>query len=113
MMSLSLECPICGVTASLTCTRCKMVRYCNGEHQKQHWSQHKRCCKPFQEKKDPQLGRYLSATQDIKAKQIIFVEEPLVVGPKWFLTEHEKSANIVPCVGCYTPCRVDRHQCRK
>ncbi|KAL7738539.1 hypothetical protein ACLKA6_006844 [Drosophila palustris] len=111
-MQPSLECPICGVAAHLTCTRCKLVRYCNGEHQKQHWAKHKRCCKPFREEQNPELGRYLAATHDIQAKQIIFVEDPLVVGPKWFLTEHEKSATIVPCVGCYLPCRVDRHQCR-
>ncbi|EDW60375.1 SET domain-containing protein SmydA-8 [Drosophila virilis] len=112
MAALSPKCAVCDVAASLTCTRCKMVRYCNGEHQKQHWPQHKSCCRPFRVQQDEQLGRYLVATQDIKAKQIIFVEEPLVVGPKWFLTEHEKSASIVPCVGCYTPCRLGKHQCR-
>ncbi|KAH8355014.1 hypothetical protein KR093_004016 [Drosophila rubida] len=112
MSLLSMECAVCGVTGLLICTRCRMVRYCNGEHQKQHWPKHKRCCKPFREEQDPQLGRYLAATQDIQAKQVIFVEAPLVVGPKWFLTEGEKSATIVPCVGCYTPCRLGKHQCR-
>ncbi|XP_060654179.1 SET domain-containing protein SmydA-8 [Drosophila nasuta] len=112
MTLLSMQCAVCGVSAPLTCTRCRLVRYCNGEHQKQHWPKHKRCCKPFREEQDPALGRYLAATQDIQAKQIIFVEEPLVVGPKWFLTEGEKSATIVPCVGCFTPCRLGKHQCR-
>ncbi|XP_017037075.1 SET domain-containing protein SmydA-8 [Drosophila kikkawai] len=110
--TLSLNCPVCGVAASQACTRCKLVRYCDREHQKQHWPQHKRCCRPFREEQDPQLGRYLVATQDIAANQIIFVEPPLVVGPKWYLSEAEKEAPIVPCVGCYTPCRVGKHQCR-
>ncbi|EDW00579.1 SET domain-containing protein SmydA-8 [Drosophila grimshawi] len=112
MTILSTNCAVCNVAAPLTCTRCKLVRYCNGEHQKQHWPTHKTCCKPFKVQNDPQLGRYLVATQTIQAKQIIFVEEPLVVGPKWFLTDDEKSASIVPCVACYTPCRINKHLCR-
>ncbi|KAH8285009.1 hypothetical protein KR054_003933 [Drosophila jambulina] len=110
--TLSLNCPVCGVAASQACTRCKLVRYCDREHQKQHWPQHKRSCRPFREEQDAQLGRYLVATQDIAPNQIVFVEPPLVVGPKWYLSEAEKEATIVPCVGCYTPCRVGKHQCR-
>ncbi|XP_068145451.1 SET domain-containing protein SmydA-8 [Drosophila tropicalis] len=108
---LSLDCAICGVAASRTCNRCRMVRYCGGEHQKEHWPSHKLKCKPFREVQDEQLGRYLVATHDIEAKQIIFVEEPLVIGPKWYMSEAEKSSVIVPCVGCYTPCRLGKHLC--
>lgn len=110
---LSPNCAVCCVAATLTCTRCKLVRYCSGSHQKEHWPQHKLKCKPFREQQDDQLGRYLVITQEICAKQIIFLEEPLVVGPKWYLTEAEKSATIVPCVGCYAPCRLGKHQCRR
>ncbi|KAH8372800.1 hypothetical protein KR009_005133 [Drosophila setifemur] len=110
--TLSLDCPVCGVKASKVCTRCKMVRYCDHEHQKQHWAQHKRSCRPFREEQDAQLGRFLAATQEIAARQIVFIEEPLVVGPKWFLSEADKVATIVPCVGCYTPCHLGRHSCR-
>ncbi|BFG05591.1 SET domain-containing protein SmydA-8 [Drosophila madeirensis] len=112
MRSLECACAVCGVAASQTCTRCKIVRYCNKEHQKQHWPDHKRCCKPIREEKDDVLGRFLVATQDIKANQIIFVEEPLVVGPKWYMSEGERSSTTVPCVGCYTPCRLGKHLCR-
>ncbi|KAH8413776.1 hypothetical protein KR222_007979, partial [Zaprionus bogoriensis] len=109
---LSQNCAACGVAATLTCTRCKLVRYCSAGHQKVHWRQHKLQCVPCREQQDEQLGRYLAATQQIKAKQIIFVEEPLVVGPKWYLSEAEKMATVVPCVGCYTPCRLDKQLCR-
>lgn len=108
-----MNCPVCGVAASQACTSCKMVRYCAREHQKQHWPQHKRSCRPFREEQDTQLGRHLVATQDIVANQIVFVEPPLVVGPKWYLSEAEKESPIVTCVGCYTPCRVGKHQCRR
>ncbi|ALC41204.1 CG14590 [Drosophila busckii] len=112
MKFISEECAGCGVPATLTCTRCRMARYCCVDHQKAHWSKHKRCCKPYREEQDEILGRYLVATQELQPKQIIFIEEPLVVGPKWYLTEPEQSASIVPCVACYTPCRLGKHQCR-
>lgn len=105
-MVSSTECPVCGVAASQACTRCKMVRYCDREHQKQHWPQHKRRCRPFSEEQDAELGRYLKVTQNIAAGQIVFIEEPLVVGPKWYLSDADKEASNVPCVGCYTPCRL-------
>ncbi|EDV42770.1 uncharacterized protein Dana_GF16861 [Drosophila ananassae] len=108
-MGSSTDCPVCGVAATLVCTRCKLVRYCDPEHQKQDWAQHKRRCKPFRVAEDEQLGRFLVATQNIAAKQIAFVEEPLVVGPKWY---HSQDETIVPCVGCHTPCRLGKHQCR-
>ncbi|XP_032570769.1 SET domain-containing protein SmydA-8 [Drosophila sechellia] len=112
-MVSSTECPVCGVVASQACTRCKMVRYCDREHQKQHWPQHKRRCRPFREEQDAELGRYLKVTQDIAAGQIVFIEEPLVVGPKWYLSDADKEASIVPCVGCYAPSRLGKHQCRR
>lgn len=52
-------------------------------------------------------------TQDIAAGQIIFIEEPLVVGPKWYLSDAEKEASIVPCVACFMPSRLGKHQCRR
>ncbi|XP_017051435.1 SET domain-containing protein SmydA-8 [Drosophila ficusphila] len=112
-MGPSTDCPVCGVAASQACTRCKMVRYCDREHQKQHWPQHKRSCRPFTEGEDAQLGRYLMVTQDVAAGQIVFIEEPLVVGPKWYLSDAEKEGSVVPCVGCFAPCRLGKHQCRR
>lgn len=109
-MGSSTDCPVCGKAATLICTRCKLVRYCDPDHQKQDWAQHKRRCKPFRVAEDEQLGRFLVATQNIAAKQIAFVEEPLVVGPKWY---HSQDETIVPCVGCHTPCRLGKHQCRR
>ncbi|XP_016966660.1 SET domain-containing protein SmydA-8 [Drosophila biarmipes] len=112
-MGPSTNCPVCKVAASQACTRCKMVRYCNRDHQKQHWPQHKRSCRPFKEEQDAQLGRYLLVTQDIAAGQTVFVEEPLVVGPKWYLPDSEKEASIVTCVACFMPSRLGKHQCRR
>lgn len=38
------ECAICVQAASVTCPRCRRVRYCSKEHQKQHWADHKIEC---------------------------------------------------------------------
>ncbi|VDB85416.1 unnamed protein product [Peniophora sp. CBMAI 1063] len=37
----------------LSCSRCKMARYCNAECQRTHWKAHKRCCEPFSESTSP------------------------------------------------------------
>ena len=34
------------------CSRCKMASYCTGTHQKDHWKQHKNCCKALASKKE-------------------------------------------------------------
>lgn len=104
-------CAVCQVPAKQFCSACKVVKYCGAEHQRQHWKQHKKECRPFRIDNDATLGRYLLATKDIKAGTAIFREAPLVVGPKWYLTEKEQQSSIMPCVGCYTPCRLGAHQC--
>lgn len=107
------KCAICGVKASQTCSACKSVQYCGAEHQKKHWKIHKLECRPFCIARDEELGRYLMATRDIAANTVIFTENPLVVGPKWFLNEKEEYSPIVPCVGCFAPCRVGTYTCAK
>lgn len=107
-------CAVCQIPAKQFCSACKEVKYCGAEHQKAHWKQHKNECRPFRIAKDDILGRYLIATRNIKQGQVIFKESPLIVGPKWFLTEREKeNVPIMPCVGCYTPCKIGVEQCPK
>lgn len=43
----ALLCRVCKSASSLVCSRCKVVRYCGAECQKQDWkSTHKNTCKP-------------------------------------------------------------------
>uniref|UniRef100_A0A182SCU7 MYND-type domain-containing protein n=1 Tax=Anopheles maculatus TaxID=74869 RepID=A0A182SCU7_9DIPT len=85
-------CPICKKEASKRCSRCAMVYYCCVEHQQQDWKLHKATCHPFKICSNEQYGRFLVATRDIKAGEIILKESPLVHGP----------AQITGpvCVGC-------------
>lgn len=37
-------CIVCGKETILQCSRCHSVNYCNFEHQKKHWKEHKNIC---------------------------------------------------------------------
>ncbi|XP_018791987.1 PREDICTED: protein msta [Bactrocera latifrons] len=107
------NCAVCQTPAKLYCSACKLVKYCGADHQRQHWKQHKTECRPFRIAKDKVLGRYLKATRQIKAGTVIFAEMPIIVGPKWYLNEREEQVPVMPCVGCFTPCRMGAHHCPK
>lgn len=107
-------CAVCHVSAKHTCAACKLVYYCNSDHQRQHWKQiHKKECCPFVLANNKDLGRHLLAKRHISEGQTIFVEEPLVVAPKWFLSEEERLSSVMPCVGCYKPCSIQKISCPK
>uniref|UniRef100_A0A182W2G3 MYND-type domain-containing protein n=1 Tax=Anopheles minimus TaxID=112268 RepID=A0A182W2G3_9DIPT len=85
-------CPICKKEAFKRCSRCVMVYYCCAEHQQQDWKVHKATCHPFKVCSNEQYGRFLVATRDINAGEIILKESPLVHGPA------QISGPV--CVGC-------------
>ncbi|XP_068617910.1 SET domain-containing protein SmydA-8 [Battus philenor] len=87
------DCAVCSAPAVQKCSGCQNVHYCCREHQKQDWKIHKFHCMPAKVKQDPKFGRYLEATRDIKAGDIILKEAPLITGP----------AQVTPpvCLGCY------------
>ncbi|XP_065216191.1 SET domain-containing protein SmydA-8-like [Planococcus citri] len=90
------KCWICDNTSSKKCSACKQINYCSIEHQKSDWKRHKKNCKPCMVKNDRKKGRCLVTTRDIAPNEIIFDEEPLVLGPR----------NVSPdpvCLGCHMP----------
>lgn len=107
------KCAICNQLAPYKCTACKSVNYCSAVHQKQDWPKHKLNCRPFKIERSDELGRYLVASRDIPAKSIIFVEPPLVIGPKWCISDVEKSQLSFPCVGCFRPTSIRENRCPK
>ncbi|XP_058984762.1 SET domain-containing protein SmydA-8-like [Musca domestica] len=108
------RCAVCQVPATLTCSACKSVKYCGKDHQREHWQEHKvECESSYRIENDAILGRHLLVTRDIQAGNVIFEEKPLVVGPKWFVSEREQEVPVMPCVGCYTPCRIGGFSCTK
>ncbi|XP_031638498.1 SET and MYND domain-containing protein DDB_G0273589 [Contarinia nasturtii] len=88
-----MKCEFCGESAALKCGGCKIVYYCDAEHQKLDWRKgHKSKCKCYEISECEIIGRYMRSTRIIKAGEIILCEKPLVYGPKII------SAPI--CLGC-------------
>lgn len=98
-------CANCGFLATLRCGNCRQAFYCKRECQRDHWkTTHKDQCRPYQVLESPELGRYMVASRDLKAGDVILKDEPLVIGPKQ-ITEPI-------CLGCYK--RVDgSYRCQK
>jgi len=44
-IDLNEICKVCGKKSTLRCSRCQLVYYCCGQHQKEHWKVHKKECK--------------------------------------------------------------------
>ncbi|KAF5291573.1 hypothetical protein FQR65_LT01886 [Abscondita terminalis] len=86
------NCEVCKNPANQKCAGCHNVFYCNKEHQKEHWKDHKKQCRPFEMQNDEQIGRHFVATKDIAEGDIIFQEKPLVVGPL--------QLTLPTCMGC-------------
>lgn len=108
---LENKCAVCGIPAQFKCTACKNIVYCCVTHQRKDWPQHKLMCRPFEILKSAEMGRYMVASRDIPAHSIIFIEEPLLIGPKWCLEENEKDEPYFPCVGCFQMIRIDGQSC--
>ncbi|XP_060523200.1 uncharacterized protein LOC132700097 [Cylas formicarius] len=92
----SCKCAECGEPAALKCSACKLASYCGKEHQKSHWKDHRAVCRPFEIVVDPDIGRCLVATRDLKPGDLILTENPLVFGPRPHMVEE----GPVPCPGC-------------
>lgn len=79
-------CAICLATAIQKCSGCQAVHYCSKDHQKQHWKEHKNECVPARIREDDKLGRYLEASREIRAGDIVMKEKPLITGPAQVLS---------------------------
>lgn len=87
------KCEVCRKPAKQFCSSCREVFYCSRDCQKQDWKTHKAKCKPFVIKTHPVYGRYMVASRDIRAGEVILKEPHLVIGPK------QRSAPV--CLGCH------------
>ncbi|CAG9774056.1 unnamed protein product [Ceutorhynchus assimilis] len=90
------KCAECGEKAELKCSGCKLVSYCDKEHQKKHWKEHKNLCRPFEIVQDAAIGKCLVATRDLQPGDLILVENPVAYGPRPHMVEE----GPVPCPGC-------------
>jgi hypothetical protein len=91
------SCKGCGKICSNKCTGCKQVYYCGKVCQRKDWKLHRPECKALSYKicSNSELGNYVVASTDIKAGEVIFVDNPIVVGPAM--------VTAPVCLACYTP----------
>lgn len=61
---------------------------------------------------DPTLGRFVEATRDITAGNVIFTESPLAIGPDWSYDLYESNGTL-NCVGCFEQIKVLNFCCPK
>uniref|UniRef100_A0A2P2I598 Protein msta-like n=1 Tax=Hirondellea gigas TaxID=1518452 RepID=A0A2P2I598_9CRUS len=73
-------CIVCGSAANQRCSRCHVTSYCNREHQKSHWKQHKTDCRPYVVQENLILGKYLVASRDLAAGELLLKDVPIVLG---------------------------------
>ncbi|XP_018021848.1 histone-lysine N-methyltransferase ASHR1 [Hyalella azteca] len=97
-------CAHCSKPTALKCSSCRKAFYCSKQCQQQNRYQHKHECFPFKVQENEQLGRYLVATKDLKAGDVLLKEDPLVVSPLEPLT--------FVCLGCYKPMS-DKNRCSR
>ncbi|XP_049947959.1 SET domain-containing protein SmydA-8-like [Schistocerca serialis cubense] len=88
-------CAVCGVPAQEACALCEQTSYCGPQHQRQHWPLHRAACSPLRVATSPQLGRYLVATRDLKAGELLLKEQPVAVGPR------AGGGRSPLCLGCW------------
>ncbi|CAG9767133.1 unnamed protein product [Ceutorhynchus assimilis] len=91
-MSNLNKCNFCQNSAQQKCSGCQQIFYCSKEHQKLDWKCHKKNCQCFKITSNKEIGRFLSATRDIKPNEIILKEKPLIYGPA--------QETIPVCLGC-------------
>ncbi|CAG9774107.1 unnamed protein product [Ceutorhynchus assimilis] len=93
---MSGQCEQCKQPSTQKCSKCKLVFYCSADHQKEHWNEHKNNCRSYEICSNIELGRYLIARRNLEKGEIIFVDTPIVVGPR----PHKIDRGPFPCVGC-------------
>jgi len=107
------SCAFCGDFDSeklKKCSGCGNVAYCSIKCQRQHWPAHKNHCKAWKVTTDPEnpkRGRFVVATRKIIGGEIIFREEPILLGPRL-------DPNVLPmCSGCFGKLKKINYKCPK
>ena len=97
--SVFSPCMFCG-TASPLCPKCGLVSSCAthlGLHQRGH------TCFPWVAEEREGVGRVMVTTRPVRAGEVLFMEEPVVVGPS------QTSSTL--CLSCYQPCPTGGFTC--
>eukprot|EP00092_Neocalanus_flemingeri_P045750 GFUD01051271.1.p1 GENE.GFUD01051271.1~~GFUD01051271.1.p1 ORF type:complete len:551 (-),score=122.42 GFUD01051271.1:56-1708(-) len=75
------QCFICSYPAFLQCQKCEHVAFCSEEHGRLHSREGFADCFPYRVGFTEGVGRQIITTRDIRMGEVIYVEDPIVVGP--------------------------------
>ncbi|KAF2364128.1 SET domain [Trinorchestia longiramus] len=89
------SCNYCGAPGVLKCGRCRASFYCCKEHQRLDRRDHADICRNYAVRSSPDQGQYLESTCLILPGNLIFTEEPILVGPV-------ANSDLI-CLSCYKP----------
>ncbi|KAA0192453.1 hypothetical protein HAZT_HAZT003738 [Hyalella azteca] len=87
-------CNYCGAPGALKCGRCHAACYCSRDHQRLDSGDHRDLCKNYTSVSSPDLGEHLAATCLILPGNLIFSENPILVGPVAY-------SDLI-CLGCHS-----------
>ena len=77
----SEQCFICSYPALFKCPSCEKVAFCSEEHGQLHCREGFDACFPYKVGYTEGVGRQLFTTRDVRSGEVIYVEDPIVVGP--------------------------------
>ena len=75
------QCFICSELAELVCQKCEKVAFCSEDHGRLHCREGFAQCFPYRVGCTDGVGRQLLTTRDVIKGEVIYVEDPIVVGP--------------------------------
>ncbi|CAG7835222.1 unnamed protein product [Allacma fusca] len=98
-----MECAQCQGEANRKCTGCWNVVYCTEEHQRQHWTEHKKTCSPpLALKTDLVFGQHWVAARDLSPGTLLVKELPALKLSSWPFGIHDfyEWNDDATCLGC-------------
>ena len=97
-MSPSSSCIFCYEEGVIECSNVPGLKFCSRDHQRLH-CRSDGTCNPYAVSEDEQVGRYLVASRDIQAGEVVWYDTPLEAGPNQLTTP--------VCLGCYASVSCD------
>jgi len=91
-------CGVCGCLGRIQCGNCFKVFYCCALHVNLDKEIHSKDCFPAAIRTSLTKGRYMVATRNIRAGEVVLVEKPLIVLPRIALGNQSSEYT---CLGCH------------
>merc|ERR1719483_920002 len=76
-----LQCFICSFPAKFLCPKCEIISFCSEDHGRLHCREGFDECFPYRIGHKEGVGRQLFTKRDIRQGEVLYVEDPIVVGP--------------------------------